>query len=83
MFSLAATSGRVPKMFHSGCRQRRVEADAANPHVAPRAQHRADGQEHDDAQGHPWPPREQPSAREATTAHQGQCGLRLYSWRPC
>lgn len=46
---ITATPRRVPKMFPSGCRQRRLYADAADPYFSAWAQHCVDGKEHHDA----------------------------------
>ena len=53
-------------MLHCGSRQRGLQADAADPHVPPREGGGADGQEHDDAQGHPRASGKQPSSGEVS-----------------
>lgn len=52
IFFFTATIRRVPKMFHCGCRQCRVSADAADPYLAPWSQHCAHGQKHHDEESH-------------------------------
>ena len=51
-------------MLHCGSRQCGLQADAADPHVAAREGCGADGQEHDDAQGHPRASGKQPGSGE-------------------
>lgn len=51
-------------MLHRGRRQCRLQADADHPSVPAGQGCRAHGQKHHDAQGHPWPPGEQPVSGE-------------------
>lgn len=53
-------------MLHCGSRQRGLQADAADPYVSPREGRGADGQEHNDAQGHPRALGKQPSSGEVS-----------------
>lgn len=69
-------------MLHCGSRQRGLQADAADPHVAPREGRGADGQEHHDAQGYQGPPGEQPSSGETAASHPGERGLRVHQGGP-
>lgn len=82
VFLIAATLRRVPKMFPSGCRQRGFDPDAADPYRAAWPQHHLDGQEHHDAEGHQGPFGDEPGAREAAAAHQGQRRVCVHPWRP-
>lgn len=66
-------------MLHRGRGQRGLDPDAADPHLSAWQQRGADGQEHDDAQGHQGSPGKQPRAREVGATHQGQRGVRVHA----
>ena len=69
-------------MLHCGSRQHGLQADVADPHVRPREDYGADGQEHDDAQGHTRASEKQPSFGETVASHPGERGLRVQPGGP-